>query len=61
MFIETGTRNSGKEYINQMGTFFCGDVVLVSFNMAYRDENSILDQMYEEPFFFDFYYEDLKF
>ena len=24
-----------------------GDVVLVSFNMVYRDEDSILDQIYE--------------
>ena len=26
---------------------FCGDVVLDSFNMAYRDEDSILYQIYK--------------
>ena len=26
---------------------FCGDVVLYSFNMAYRHEDSVLDQKYD--------------
>ena len=33
---------------NQIGTVFGGDVVLDSFNMAYRDEESNLDQEYEK-------------
>ena len=28
------------------GKSFCGNVVLDSFNMSYRDEDSILDQKY---------------
>ena len=28
--------------------------------MAYRDENWILDQIYEKQIFLDFYYEDFK-
>ena len=35
--------------------------VLDSFIMAYRDEDSILDQVYEKQIFSAFYYEDLKF
>ena len=35
---------------------FLGDVVLDNFNMAYMDEDRILDQIFS-----DFYYEDLKF
>ena len=35
-----------------------GDVVMDSFNMAYNDEDSILDQKYEKQIFWDFYYED---
>ena len=30
---------------------FCGDVVFESFNMTYRDEDIILDQIYEEQIF----------
>ena len=40
---------------------FWGDVVLDIFNMAYRDEDSILDQIYQKQIFSDFYYEDSKF
>ena len=28
------------------GNSFCGDIVLDSFNKAYRDEDNILDQIY---------------
>ena len=31
-----------------MGTVFFGDVVLDSFNKAYRDENNNVDQIYEK-------------
>ena len=40
---------------------FWGDVVLDSFNMAYKDENSILVQLYQKQIFSNFYYEDLIF
>ena len=30
------------------GNSFCGDVVLDSFNMSYREEDSIVDQKYEK-------------
>ena len=33
------------------GNSFCGDVVLDSFNMAYRDKNSILDQNMKSKYF----------
>ena len=39
---------------------FRGDVVLGSFNMGYRDEDSIVDQLYQKQIFSDFYHEDLK-
>ena len=32
-----------------------------SFNMVYRDEDSILDQMYGKQIFSAVYYEDLKY
>ena len=35
-----------------------GDVVLDSFNMVYRDEDSILDQICEKQIFSVFYYKD---
>ena len=38
------------------GSSFCGDVVLDSYNIAYRDKDSILDQIFSA-----FYYEDLEF
>ena len=34
---------------------FCGDVVLGSFNMAFGDDNSILDQIYENKICYFFY------
>ena len=34
-----------------------GDVVLDSFNIVYRDEDSILDQTYYEQINSDFYYD----
>ena len=37
-----------------------GDVVLYTFNMAYRDEDIILEQIYKEQIFWDLYFEDLK-
>ena len=43
------------------GNSFCEDVVLESFNMAYRDEGRILFRMYEDQIFWDLYYEDLEF
>ena len=43
------------------GNSFCGDIVLDSLNMVYRDKDSILDQKYEKQFFTELYYEDLKF
>ena len=35
--------------------------MLDSFNNASKDEDSILDQIYEKEVFSDFYYKDLKF
>ena len=40
------------------GNSFCGDVVLDSFNMAYRDDEN---NNYKKNNFFELYYEDLKF
>ena len=37
---------------------FCGDVVLDSFNMAYKDKDSILDKIYEKPIFYVLYHKD---
>ena len=37
---------------------FFGDVVLDSFNMSYRDEDSILDLEYEKQIFCGLYYKD---
>ena len=34
--------------------------VLDSFDMSYRDEDSILDQKYEKKISWDLYYEDFK-
>ena len=42
------------------GNSFCGDVVMNSFNMAYRDEDSILDQIYKKQIFSDFHYKEYK-
>ena len=39
------------------GNSFCKDVVLDSVNMTYRDEDSILDQIYGIQILLDFYYE----
>ena len=33
---------------------------LLGFNMVYRNEDSILDQIYAKQIFSAFYYEDLK-
>ena len=43
------------------GNSFCGDVVLGSFNMSYRDENIILEQKYEKQISWNLYYEDFIF
>ena len=40
------------------GNSLWGDVVLDSFNKAYRDEDSILYQIYQKQIFSDFNYED---
>ena len=39
------------------GNSFCGDVVLGSFNISYRDEDSILEQKYEKQISWDFYHD----
>ena len=44
-----------------MGTIFCGDVVLDSVNLAYRDEDNISDQLYDKQIFSGFCHEDFKF
>ena len=41
------------------GNSYCGDVVLDSFNMTYRDEDGILDQKYEKQIFWDLYHEEI--
>ena len=43
------------------GNSFFGDVVLDSFNMSFRDEDSILDIEYEKQKFCALYYEDCNF
>ena len=40
---------------------FFGEVVLDSFIISYRDEDSIIDQKYEKQIFPALYYEDFKF
>ena len=40
---------------------FGGDVVLDSFNIAFRDENINLFQIYERQIFWDLHYEDTRF
>ena len=40
---------------------FCEDVVLDSFNIAHRNEDIILDQIYQKQLLWDLYYEDFKF
>ena len=42
------------------GHSFCVYVVLDSFNMSYRDEDSILDQKYKKQISWDHSYEDFK-
>ena len=37
------------------------DVVLNSFYIAYRDEDSILDQTYQKQISSDFYYDDFQY
>ena len=32
------------------GDYFCGDVVLGSFNMSYSDEDSILEQKFKSKY-----------
>ena len=43
------------------GNSYCGDVVSKSFNIAYWDEDGILDLKYTEQIFLDLYYEDFDF
>ena len=43
------------------GNSFIGDVVLETFNMSYRDKDSMLDQKYKKKIFCALYYKDLKF
>ena len=40
---------------------FCGDVVLDSNNMAFRDKAYILDQIYEKQICPNFYYDEFCF
>ena len=42
------------------GNSLCRDVVLDSFNVPYRDEDSILDLKYAKEIFWDLYNEDFK-
>ena len=42
------------------GHSYYGDVVLDSFNMIHRDEDSILDQKHEKQIFWNLYYKDFK-
>ena len=42
------------------GNSFCGDVVLDIIKMAYKDEDSILHQIFEKQKFSEFYYDDLS-
>ena len=43
------------------GNSLGGDVVLKSVNFASSYKDSILDQIYAEQIFSDYFYEDLKF
>ena len=43
------------------GKWFCWDVVLKNVNIAFRDEDSILEQIYEKLIFSDLNNEDLIF
>ena len=43
------------------GNRFCGDVILSSFNMSFRYEDSIKDQKYEKKIFWELHYENFKF
>ena len=43
------------------GNSFGGDVVLDSFNMLYRDEDSMLEQKYEKQLSWDLYYKHFIF
>ena len=40
---------------------FYGDVVLDSFNKAFRDKDNISDQIDKKQIFSDFYFEDFTF
>ena len=42
------------------GNRFCGDVVLDNLNMAYKHEDSILDQKYEKQISRNCNYKDFK-
>ena len=42
------------------GNSFCRDVVLNSFNKAYRDENNIIDQKYKTQICLDFYFNNFN-
>ena len=43
------------------GNSFCGDVVLDSVTMAFSDEDSIMDQIYEKLTFSELHNGDFKF
>ena len=43
------------------GNSFGGDVVLDSVNMSYRDEDCILDPIYEKQMFLNMHDKDIKF
>ena len=42
------------------GNRFCGNVVLDSFHMVYRHDDSVLDQKFEKQISRDCYYKDFK-
>ena len=50
-------RSASYSVVQSDGNSFWGDVVFDSLNMAYRDEDSISDQKYEQQIFWDLYYE----
>ena len=45
--LHTSNVNIKYSVVKSDGNSFCGDVVLDSFDMAYRGKDSILDQQYE--------------
>ena len=44
-----------------IGSNFCGDIVLDTFNKAFRDEDNILKQIIKEQICSDYYDKDVSF